>query len=72
MSIQKIQFDHQSEKLALYNKAVTIPLPQTESFSFMRIACQLTGEQHALNAQVLHHFTPLNGANDPVYVEVSQ
>ncbi|MGR5278792.1 hypothetical protein ACPV5J_19075 [Vibrio rotiferianus] len=67
MSILQQKLDHQGSKLTLYQKAVLPPTSQTQTFSFVRIAGQLTGEQHALNVQVLHKLTPLEAANDSVY-----
>ena len=67
MNMLKSQLDNQGHKLTLYQKAVLPPTSNTQTFSFVRIAGQLTGEQHALNVQVLHKLTPLEAANDSVY-----
>lgn len=54
----------QRGKLSLYRSAVAHPLPLHQVFSFVRIGGQLTGEQSAINSQILLQLTPLQAAND--------
>ncbi|MGD8172627.1 hypothetical protein ACQEXU_13265 [Vibrio sp. TRT 21S02] len=69
MSILKIQrqLPNQNNKLSLYRSVVSQPLPLPQVMSFVRIGGQLTGEQSALNTQILSQLRPLKAANDPIY-----